>query len=531
MGESQIVTLGSFVPCVNIDGIKIQVEFHVVADEDIAFDSILGRTILDSVDMNVTKLGTKLVSKKVGKGKGQDVHIIGEVDGPRTELLKEFTVLCMNVQQVNMGDEIVLTHLSQEQASKVKTMINNYHPRRNVESTVRMKLLLTDELPVFQHPRRLAYCEQKIVDDQVNEWLEENIIKPSTSEYASPVVLVAKKNGKKRLCCDYRKLNEKIVRDNFPMVLMDSVIEKLQGFKVFTTLDLTNGYFHVQVEKESQKYTSFVTQKGQYEFLYVPFGIKNSPAVFTRFIQAVLRDLIRSGDAVVYMDDIVIASKDVEDGLEKLERVLEVASKNGLRINWSKCQIAQRKVQFLGYVVENGTIRPSDEKTQAVANFPLPGDKKAVQRFLGLTSYFRKFVDGYALIAKPLTDMLRKDCQFMFKELQQVAFEQLKAALVSKPVLQLYDHGAATKIHTDASKFGFGAVMFQKNQHDNLFHPVMYMSRKTKPCEEKYHSYELEVLAVIGALTKWRVYVLGTKFKIITDCNAFAMTMKKRKCH
>jgi len=152
--------------------------------------------------------------------------------------------------------------LDQEVASEVESLIESYKPKRNLTSPVEMKILLTDELPVFQHPRRLAYCDQKIVDDQVLEWLEEGIINPSTSEFASPVVLVDKKNGKKRLCCDYRKLNEKIVRDNFPTAQMDCVIEKLQGGQVFTTLDLTNGFFHVPVSPESQKNTSFVTQSG-----------------------------------------------------------------------------------------------------------------------------------------------------------------------------------------------------------------------------------------------------------------------------
>jgi len=143
-------------------------------------------------------------------------------------------------------------------------LIDSYKPQRNVNSKVEMTIVVKDELPVFQHPRRLPYSEQSVVDSQIQEWIAEGIIKPSTSEYASPIVLVAKKNGTKRLCCDYRKLNEKIVRDNFPMVQMDSVIEKLQGAMVFTTLDLTNGYFHVPVAEKSQKYTAFVTQNGQY---------------------------------------------------------------------------------------------------------------------------------------------------------------------------------------------------------------------------------------------------------------------------
>lgn len=228
------------------------------------------------------------------------------------------------------------------------------------------------------------------------------------------------------------------------------------------------------------------------------------------------------------MDDVIALSKNVCEGLVKLEKVLSVASENGLKINWWKCQVLQKKVNFLGYIVECGTIKPSGEKTSAIVNFPLPNDKKGVQRFLGLTSYFRRFVKDFAVTAKPLSDLLRPNTKFKLYVLQKVAFEQLKVALTSSPVLKFYNPKLETEIHTDASKYGFGGVLLQKDPEDCLFHPVQYMSRKTNQCEEKYHSYELKVLPVIGALMKWRVYVLGLKFKIVTDCNTFTMTMKKK---
>lgn len=528
LGESQVVTFGSFIIPVLIDNIEMKLEFHVIPDEDISFEAILGRTILEHVDMQITLNGTQFVQRAPNNDKCRKEH--QNIPSSVADLLDELRDVCMLAcANEEGGIEMELSHLSKIHASQVREMVDNYQPCRNVDTSVKMKIILSDDIPVYQHPRRLAICEQEIVDNQIEEWLGEGIIKPSYSEYASPIVLVSKKNGKKRLCCDYRKLNEKIVRDNFPMAQMETVLEKLQGVKVFTTLDLTNGFFHVPVEPASQKYTSFVTQKGQFEFLYVPFGISNSPAVFTRYIMSVLRELIQNNDVVVYMDDVIVPSIDMEEGIVKLDRVLKVAAKNGLKINWNKCQFLQRKVNFLGYIIEDNTIKPSDEKTKAVANFPVPSDRKAIQRFLGLTSYFRKFIEGYAIIAKPLSDMLRKDSCFEFKEIHQIAFEQLKVALTSKPVLQLYNPNLQTELHTDASKWGYGAVLLQKNSEDSMFHPVQYMSRKTKPCEEKYPSYDLEVLAIIEALTKWRVYLLGIKFKIVTDCNAFTMTMKKKE--
>lgn len=182
----------------------------------------------------------------------------------------------------------------------------------------------------------------------------------------------------------------------------------------------------------------------------------------------------------------------------------------------------------MGYVLENSTIRPSEEKTKAVEQFPIPKDRRAVQRFLVLTSYFRRFIPDYALIAKPLSDLLKKNAKFKMGDDQILAFQQLKVALVGASVLRLFNPNAETEIHTDASKYGYGAVLLQKDSEDQQMHPIQYMSRKTTPAEEKYHSYELEVLAIIEALKKWRVYVMGIRVKIVTDCNAFTMTMKKQ---
>ncbi|GFW21690.1 retrovirus-related Pol polyprotein from transposon 17.6 [Trichonephila clavipes] len=294
-----------------------------------------------------------------------------------------------------------------------------------------------------------------------------------TSEYASPIVLVKKKDGTTRLCVDYRRLNRKLVKDRFPLPLIEDVLDRLQGAKVYTT------------------------------------------------------ELMRKGIVIIYMDDLVIPAKDEKEGLEKLREVLEVASKYGLEMKFKKCQFLRRKVEFLGHVVENGTIRPSIAKTIAVKKFPVPTTVKQVQSFLGLTGYFRKFIPAYSQIAKPLSDLTRKDNLFMFEQPQMEAFERFKKLLTESPVLSIFQQGRTTELHTDASQQGYGAVLLQEAE-DGKLHPVQYMSQKTTPAEEKYSSYELEVLAVVNALKKFRTYLLGNHFKIITDCSAFQKTMDKK---
>ncbi|GFS81697.1 retrovirus-related Pol polyprotein from transposon 17.6 [Trichonephila clavipes] len=281
------------------------------------------------------------------------------------------------------------------------------------------------------------------------------------------------------------------------------------------------------MEESSKKFTSFVTHNGQYEFNKVPFGLCNSPSVFQRFINHVFRDLLKEGIVIIYMDDIIIPSSDELDGLNRLTRVLKTASEYGLELNLKKLNFLKSKIEFLGHIIEKGTIKPSLDKTKAVQNFPEPKNLKQVQSFLGLSGYFRKFIQNYSIIAKPLSDLLRDNAVFHFGPEQQLAFQTLRQKLSENPVLHIFKQGAKLELHTDASKFGYGAILLQQSD-DNKLHPVHYFSKKTTPQEKKYSSYELEVLAVIESLKKFRNYLVGNKFKIVTDCSAFQKTMSKK---
>lgn len=361
----------------------------------------------------------------------------------------------------------------------------------------------------------------------MDEWLAEGIIQPSKSKYSSPVAIVPKKNGEYRVCIDYRQLNKKIARDRFPMPLIDDRIDALANARVFSVIDLKNGFFHVLVAAESRKYTSFVTPDGQYEFVKTPFGLCNSPTSFLRFIDEVFRDLIRRNVVFTYVDDLIVPGKDEEEALRNLKETLSVAAEKGLSINWKKCAFLKRRVEYIGHVIKGGTVGPSSAKMKAVKKYPEPTTKKAVQSFLGLTGYFRKFVRDYSKIAKPLSEMLKTTQRFRFDDVERRAFERLKQLLTSEPVLRIYRPDATTELHTDASKDGYGAALLQKGEEDDRFHAVYFTSRKTTEAEKRLHSYELEALAVIHAVKKFRVYLLGIKFTLVTDCSALQRTLSK----
>lgn len=211
-----------------------------------------------------------------------------------------------------------------------------------------------------------------------------------------------------------------------------------------------------------------------------------------------------------------------------MKLVLDTASKNVVVINWNKCELFGKRVEYLGYVIENGAIKPSERKTEAVKCFPIPINVKMIQSFLGLTGFFRKFIPQYSTTARPFTQLLKDGVRFEFGPEQEHAFQCLKTSLSRGPVLKLYRTGAETELHTDASKFGLGVILLQKDSEDGLFHPIYYASWKTSSAEEKYCSYELEILAVVKSLKKFCPYLLGISFKIVTDCKAFAFTMEKK---
>lgn len=500
-GRNLVSPQGYFTTVVEVDEGKFETDIYVVSDDAMKLDMVVGNDLLDQGEVILNRKGVTIRKPEV-------------------------PIMCIRVADEPELD--IDSHASDEKRKEVEDLVASYVPEKTKTTDVKMKITLKEEQPMFCRPRRLSPKEKEIVDKQVEEWLRDGVIEPSSSEYSSQVVVVKKKNGSHRVCVDYRKLNRISVKDRFPMPLIEDLLDRLQDAAVFCTLDLKNGFFHVEVEEGSRHYLAFVTHSGEFQYIRVPFGYTNSPAVFQRFINTVFWVLIRENMVFIYMDDLIIPARDDDDAIEKLKRTLKVAAEYGLEINFAKCQFLKRKVQFLGYSIQRGQIQPSTEKTLAVQDFPEPKTLTALQSFLGLAGYFRKFIPNFSIVAKPLSDLLRGQPEFRFGEEQRRAFVELKNLLSAEPVLKIYNPKFETELHTDASKNGYGAVLLQKCPDDEKLHPVSYMSKKTTVQEEKYSSYELEILAVVEALKKYRVYLLGIPFKIVTDCMAFQKTMSKR---
>ncbi|KAG6458358.1 hypothetical protein O3G_MSEX010822 [Manduca sexta] len=446
---------------------------------------------------------------------------------------------CMDINVLCVDDDQYCTELNYDpnlsfaELNQLKELLIRYKEcfSTNLKdlgftNIVKMEIELTDNKPVVYRPYRLSYSERQLVRSMVEDMIEADIVCESNSQYASPILLVKKKTGEKRLCVDYRALNAKTRKEHYPLPLIDDQLDMLAGNSLFISLDCASGYYQIPIADSSQEKTAFVMPDGQYQFKRMPFGLANVPSIFQRTMNKIL-SRSKVDYAIIFMDDILIPARSFGQGLERLEKVLQLLSEAGLTLKLKKCNFFYKEIDFLGFQVSGEGIRPGSHKILAVSNFPVPRNVHDVRRFIGLASFFRRFIKDFALIARPLTDLLKSNFIWKWNDEHFSAFNTLKQKLAERPILALYDVKLETELHTDASKLGVAGILMQRHC-DGSLRPVAYYSRKTNVDEQKLHSFELETLAVIASLKRFRVYLLGLKFKIITDCNALRTTLTKR---
>ncbi|RLN03399.1 uncharacterized protein C2845_PM13G02930 [Panicum miliaceum] len=369
--------------------------------------------------------------------------------------------------------------------------------------------ILPGAVPVNSRPYRYSPLHKDEIEKQVKALLAAGLIIPSTSPYASHVLLVQKKDGSWRFCVDYTKLNDITIKNRFPMPLMDEIVDELAGAKLFTKLDMRAGYHKVRMQPNDEHKTTFKTHHGHYQFRVMPFGLTNAPAIFQCLMNDVLDPFLRKF-VLVFLDDILIYSPTLELHVVHLRQVLSKLRDHKLYMKRSKCSFAQTTLEYLAHVIYDKGISTDTSKTAATVAWPIPSNVTELRGFLGLTGYYRKFVKHYGLIAKPLTQLLKKK-QFQWSQEAQLAFEKLKQAMTTTPVMALPDFVVPFVVETDASDIGIVPVLMQKEQ------PVAYMSKALGPAHKNLSIYEKEFLALIMAVEKWRPYLQRQEFLIRTD--------------
>ncbi|CAK9806275.1 Retrovirus-related Pol polyprotein from transposon 297 [Anthophora plagiata] len=442
LSDSSATTVGSTTTVIQAEGLSVELDLFVVPDSAIPYDLIIGKNVLAAG-------GIKIVTDEDGSTKLQRVPTAQN----GTEGIE---ALCYATDGVD-----------EKTRKAVAELLNRYSHMTATGSKVRrvstgeMKIVTREERVVSYHPYRLSIFEREKVRGIIEELIENEIIRESTSPYASPIILVKKKNGEDRMCVDFRALNKITVKDRYPLPLIEDQIDRLGSGKYFTTLDMASGFYQIPIAEDSIEKTAFVTPDGHYEFRRMPFGLCNAPAVFQRAINKALGNL-RNSIALVYLDDILIPSETIEEGFERLKVVLSALDKAGFSLNLKKCAFFKTKIEYLGREISAEGIRPGEAKIKSLLEAPIPENVKQVRQFMGLASYFRKFIPEFAVRTACITKLTKKDEQWRWGDEQEEARKYILKKLCTKPLLVIFDPTRETELHTDASSLGYGAILFQR---------------------------------------------------------------------
>ncbi|UYV65175.1 K02A2.6-like [Cordylochernes scorpioides] len=392
---------------------------------------------------------------------------------------------------------------------------------------VQHKIHTIEHPPISCRPYRRPLAEYDEIKRQVEELSKKGLIRESQSPWAFPVVLVSKKDGSQRMCIDYRKLNAITIDDKQPLPYIQDMFDRLHNAKYFTTLDIAWGYWHVEMHPDSVEKTAFITNDGHYEFLVMPFGLKNAPSTFQRIIQHIIGNLLWNG-VCNYQDDILIYSSTFKDHIELMKKIFDKLKENNIKLKLKKCSFAKQEIRYLGHIIGHNKIKPDPEKTKAINEFPQPKTVKQVRQFLGLAGYYRKFIPKFSEIADPLTSLTRKNKLFKWTTEVNKSFQELKSHLSTDPVLSTYDPSLPCKLYTDASKLGIGAILAQIG-NDNQEHVISYYSGKLLPHQQNYSAFELECFAVVQSVEYFEVYLENNTFEVITDHSALEWLFNVKK--
>ncbi|KAK0135759.1 Retrovirus-related Pol polyprotein from transposon 17.6 [Merluccius polli] len=434
---------------------------------------------------------------------------------------------------------IDLSALSETEQSQVRSLLQKHSDVFSAHegdlgctNLISHDIPLLDETPVRQRYRRIPPSEYETVKAHIHQLLEAKVIRESSSPFASPIVLVKKKDGTLRLCVDYRLINSKTRRDAFPLPRIEESLDALSGARWFSTLDLASGYNQVPVAEKDKMKTAFCTPFGLFEWNRMPFGLCNAPSTFQRLMERIF-GAQHCQSLLLYLDDVIVFSSSVAQHMERLNAVLERLKQENLKAKLEKCCFFKEEVGYLGHVISKEGVATDPRKIDVVTKWQRPTNVTELQSFLGFASYYRRFVNGFAKLAAPLhrlaaelrnTKTRRQVAQRLgaaWTEECEQCFEGLKRKLVEAPVLAYANFSLPFVLEVDASHSGLGAVLSQ--EQEGKVKPIAYASRGLKPAERNmnnYSSMKLEFLALKWAMTeKFREYLLGQKCVVYTDNN------------
>lgn len=421
---------------------------------------------------------------------------------------------------------VKIDHLLPEEVEEIKFLLENsldrYHlPDEPLPATniLEHNIITTDEIPVYQKQYRLPPVLKQEITKETEKLLKHNIIEPSFSPYSTPLWVVPKRSGetgekKYRMVLDFRALNKKTVPDRYPLASILDILDQLGGAKFFSVFDLSSSFHQIKMSEKDKHKTAFTTPNGLYNFLRMPFGLRNAAATFQRLIDIVLRGL-NEKECFAYIDDVVIHAKTLSEHRRKYLTLIERLREANLQLEPTKCEFLRREVCYLGHKLSQNGVSPDPRKLSAVSNFPRPKTPLNVKQFLGLTSYYRRFINDFSKYAKPLNKLTETGVPFIWTSEQEEAFQALKLKLCEEPCLIYPNFDEPFILTTDASNIGLGGILSQGEIYKDK--PVAYVSRFLADRETRYSAYEKEMLAIVYCVEHFRNYLYGRKFTILTD--------------
>lgn len=484
----------------------------------------------------VTKADQGSLYVKVANPSSEDVMLhggtpIGTFHATTDDSKDEYTVMesfvCnVNIQIRALSDPPVLPDISHPdltgaQQDKLKDTLNSFSDVFSQQpfdfgrtNLVTHKITTTCDTPISQRAYRTSPSMKAEIRRQVEELKAQDLIEDSTSPWASPVVMVKKKDGTYRFCVDFRKLNSVTITDAHPLPRVDDSLDALSGSQFFSTMDMSSGYWQVEMHSRDRPKTAFTTGDGLYQFKVMPMGLKNSPPTFQRLMELVLRGLHWT-TCVIYLDDIICIGRDFDDHLQNLTDILTRFRQAGLKLNPRKCDFCKSAVKYMGHVVSRDGLTLDPVNSHRVGELPVPRSPTEVRAFLGLCSYYRRFVHKYAFIAHPLHRLTQKHVPFEWTDECSTAFQTLKDALTSPPIMAFPNFHQPFILSTDASNYAVGAVLSQvQNGNERV---IAYASHVLTRTEKKWSTYDKELWAIVWSVRHFRHYLSCNPFTIVTD--------------
>ena len=477
--------------------------------------------LVDMGDGNVRHIHANKMRKFIARVQG--CGIIADSDVEFGQVLSPCTTVNANSLLSDRLNDVNFDHLDEQQRKELTDLLNEFavcfHDKPGFCDIVSHRIVtMPDFIPKQMRPYRIPEILKPEVDNQIKELLEMGLIQPSTSPMASPIVCVMKKQGGVRLAVDYRYLNSFTIGDAFPMPTVNDCLLKIGAAKFISTFDAKSGYWQIPVDEDSRWLTAFVTNDGLYEWVRMPFGLKNAGATFVRAMRIMLTPVKDFTEA--YVDDMGVGSISWNGHLSDMRQFLTIIRNVGLTLNLKKCDFAKPEVMFVGHFVGSGKRRADPQRLEGIAKMERPHNKKELRKILGVMGFYREYIPQFAHIAKPLTDLTSKHSPNVlpWRDEHQVAFESLRDRLLSAHVLRIPQVGKPFCLHTDASQFAVGATLGQLNDN-GVEEPLAYASQKLTDTQSNWATIEREAFAIIWALNRFKNIIYGSQITVYCDHN------------